>query len=374
MESQPLAASSASTISSVLENSELDDQQSNASYDEEQFESESAYEHEHEPVVAVTMNFNSNSGSEKYGSDEFEDDQEGIEAAVLGDSGGAELINTEENDYGDESFERDESPSDEDAMAMEINPQTGKYKVRPHGSDEQQPVQDSKTDDKLQSVEGEELSISTQRLDPQLAAWCSTKIQELRCASSKPESSQPHVRKAERGVDKIPAAVVDNLIHRASSDRQRDHRNQQRGSSWLRSHQQLKVPTAFMQRVQTQRWLVKPSEKESARETLPTSTRSPAPTFCSVKRENLLGQLATMQLSETSKRWAAPEAGGLSLGTLDLVQNMAAKQREICAVNAASDGVGGRMLHRVTMTTRLQLEDSRALRSQADALLNRLST
>lgn len=127
-----------------------------------------------------------------------------------------------------------------------------------------------------------------------------------------------------------------------------------------------------MQRAQTQRWLATSARETSndhetapPRPALPTSAR-----FCSVKREKLLGKLATLRLSQTTERWTAPESGGLCLETLEFVQNMVARQREIYCT--CSKEPGGRLLHRVTVETRLQLEESIALRRQAEVMLEDL--
>ncbi|KAL3657100.1 hypothetical protein V7S43_018013 [Phytophthora oleae] len=98
-----------SSVSSVLENSDMEEQQSgaasesNVNYDDEQFDSQSENEGE---SVAPAVVFSS-SGSDNYGSDEFEDEQEAHtsvasfgEVVVLGD-----VENS--GDYDDESFEED---------------------------------------------------------------------------------------------------------------------------------------------------------------------------------------------------------------------------------------------------------------------------
>ncbi|KAF4141553.1 hypothetical protein GN958_ATG09258 [Phytophthora infestans] len=331
---------------------------SNASYGEEQFESES----EHELVggaVFASYKLDSSSG-ESYASDAFGGDED--------DSGtfATAVIEGEDNEYEDESFE------DEREETTEFDKQTEKLKIDLHESDgNQRPVGKN---DKLDEVD--EVVPSTpavdKNVDPQVGVWCSKKILELRAASSQPATSRSRLCKSERFVEKIAPVVVENLIHRASSCRVRE----KHGNSRLRFRQQLKVPTSVMQHAQTQLWMEKSSSTEFIKklkpEILPTSSRSVAATFCSVKCNDLLGQLATMQLSEIAKKWVAPDSGGLSLGMLDFVHSMAAKQREVSTLNDATHEPEGSMLHRVMLAARLQLEDSIVLRNEADALLGRL--
>ncbi|KAL4124482.1 hypothetical protein PRIC2_008080 [Phytophthora ramorum] len=355
MEPHSLSSSSSSTIPSVLENSDYDEDQS-GNYAEEEFESEG----DHESPVAALVSLNSSS-SEKYGSDEFEDDHEvsgAVEDVDVGSSEGA-------NDYELESFERDdEASSGQEPAAMgEPAAECAHRDLVPYEIGEQQ----------KQLTEAEELKPATERaLQPQLGSWCSKKIQDLRAATSKVESDQPQIKRAPNN---IPADVVENLINRATASR-RSRSNQ----NISRPCPTIKVPAALMQRAQTQLWVAKSSRENTSPvrrpnkptlETHSASTCSAAPTFCCVKREDLLGKLATIHLSENANRWAVSESGGLSLATLDFVQSMVRKQREIYSSSSSSDEPGGKMLHRVTMTARLQLEDSIALRHQAAELLGR---
>ncbi|ETO62242.1 hypothetical protein F444_19810 [Phytophthora nicotianae P1976] len=365
MESLP--SSPASTVPSVLESNEVEERQSrndgnsNASYGEEQFESES--EHSASDIL-------NSSSSENYESDEFEvdeHDQEAvgtIEREALGGGVDDDQVYSEDNEYADESFEDER----EDVTGFDNQTET-------HDVEQQQDAENQELDiDEVVQL----MPTVGQDLDPHVGTWCSKKIRELRVASSQSETRRSRRRNTRSNVDRIPTAVVENLIHRANNARPSGRAHEKPGNSWLRYHQQLKVPASLMQRVQTQLWMAKTSYTESTKESTPeslsTSLRSVAATFCSVKRDDLLGQLATMKLSKSAEKWAAPDSGGLSLGTLEFVHNMTAKQREICAANAWTDDSEGRMLHRVTMATRLQLEDSIALRNQTQAVLGRLPT
>ncbi|KAG6974958.1 hypothetical protein JG688_00002795 [Phytophthora aleatoria] len=374
MGSESLSTSLESIISSVRgsneESQSKSDGDSNANYDEEQFEDE----HESITVIPGSGSLQSSS-SENYASDDFEVDEHeqetfitgAIEGEVLEVGDGGKRSHSEENDYEDESFEDEQEAS-----------QTEKHKVDPQESGGQR-QQGGKNDE---PHEGDGLIRVTpaveKSLDPLVRTWCSKKIQELQASSFLPERSQSRLRKANMVVDEIPATISEKLFHRARSARQPRRPHEQRGDSWLRCRQQIKVPTSLMQRVQTQLWMAKSSSECSIEkltpETLPTSTQLVAPTFCSVKRDNLLGHLATMQLSENTRRWAAPDSEGLSLGMFDFVHNMAARQRDVCATDDATDESEGGMLHGVTVAARLQLEDSIALRNQAEALLGRLPT
>ncbi|ETM97651.1 hypothetical protein PPTG_24880 [Phytophthora nicotianae INRA-310] len=289
MESLP--SSPASTVPSVLESNEVEERQSrndgnsNASYGEEQFESES------EHPASDSLN---SSSSGNYASDEFEvdeHDQEAvgtIERKALGGGVDDDQVYSEDNEYADESFEDER----EDVTGFDNQTET-------HDVERQQDAKNQELDiDEVVQL----MPTVGQDLDPHVGTWCSKKIRELRVASSQSETRRSRRRNTRSNVDRIPTAVVENLIHRANNARPSGRAHEKPGNSWLRYHQQLKVPASLMQRVQTRLWMAKTSYTESTKESTPeslsTSLRSVAATFCSVKRDDLLGQLATMKLSK----------------------------------------------------------------------------
>ncbi|KAE9035476.1 hypothetical protein PR003_g11653 [Phytophthora rubi] len=127
MASQSLSSSSASTIPSVLENSDYEEKQStsggdaSASYADESFDSESDPVHESTGPAPVQ----SDGSSEKYGSEEFEDDYEVSDTidpvmAPEAEGGGKSSESTEENDYDGEPFEQEEGPVDDHEEVVSI--------------------------------------------------------------------------------------------------------------------------------------------------------------------------------------------------------------------------------------------------------------
>jgi hypothetical protein len=362
----------------VLENSDDDGEQSRAlslDYGDEPFEAESEHSHEAVGAVAATL---SSSGSDKYGSDAFEDAQEATSPGDTHASAGGDNNSSGEDDYGNEAFEQEHEPSADKGHAAAIP--THDDELGP-ASNNQQPAEDEKDDDLRHGAEDNSvLEPEKGRVCIPVGTWCSEKIEGLRAASANPKTNQPGPD-INRVSGRIPSAAVESLIHRATSSRQRQRPRQCHRSSRPLSRQKLRtVPASVMQRAQTQFCLARLSDDSNTRprsarpasEAQPNSLQPVVSTFCAVKCESLRGRLATTKVSETSERWAAPEAGGLSLAALEFVQSIAAIQRGIVPAGSGSaTEPAGRMLHQVAMATKLQLEDSVALRHQAGTLLER---
>ncbi|KAJ8548725.1 hypothetical protein ON010_g10946 [Phytophthora cinnamomi] len=373
MASRSLSSSSASTIPSVLENSNYDDRPStsggdaSANYADEQFDLES--DHVHESADPATLN----SSSEKYASDEFEDDNEINDAIVPVKTPEAGDREDSEDDYDAESFEQEEKPGgvhEEPSIPEENNNE----EVNPQDTAEEKAYGGIEVE--VQAAEDAALSpVREQIVHPHVGSWCSKMLLELR-DRSKLEKMQHQGSKAKNEpiADTIPATAVNTLIQQAKKANHR-RRAPQRSNLWQPSCGKMKLPASFMHRAQTQSWLAKSArdsvtDTSTCLQTTPEKSASLNPArFCSVKQDKLLGQLATMRLSEMTKRWTAPESGGFCLETLEFVQDMAARQREI--YSASSNEPGGRMLHRVMVEARMQLEESIALRHQADIVLEK---
>ncbi|GMF41297.1 unnamed protein product [Phytophthora fragariaefolia] len=371
--------SSVSTTSSALENSDYGVNQglnsvhssvTSVNYAEEQFESESEDIHESAPA-------NSDTSSEKYASDEFEDDHEAatihvpVESPWSKDNGDEEKDNsTDENDYGSDSFEQEEELVDGyQKLSTQLQCKTHcRNEDATKKTEEQREVDDSEAKGEIPSGEGGVLLLAPERkFNPQVATWCSKMMLELR---EGPKNELP--QKSKRVAEGIPSAAVKSLMHQAMMSHNRYSPPQI--ISWKHSCQNIKAPASLLQRVQTQHWLsISACDNTDYRDTPPghaTLKQPPTPArFCSVAQEKLLGQLATQRLPETTERWTAPDSGVFCLETLDFVQKMAARQREV--YRAGSNEPGGRMLHRVAVEAQLQLEESIALRRQADVLLDK---
>ncbi|KAL7679441.1 hypothetical protein Plhal304r1_c079g0165601 [Plasmopara halstedii] len=251
-----MPSSISSTISSLLE---LNDEQqmksddSNESYKEE-FESESLDER---TVVAVAAC--DSSSYEKYTFEMFENDQE---ASIE-----KQKEKVEDDEYEDESFEEDE--------------QEFSMTVQQEGNAEY--LEDEKSHDTMENS----LASSVER-------WCFKKIQHLRAGSLTKRMSKPQVCKSQRVVDEIPANVVQKIIQHTRGAR---HQKKQSDIYQFNCRQKWKIPMSVIQQAQTQLWLAKScnccEDQKTVRESL-TSYAS-FTTFCSVKLNDLRGQLTTAQ-------------------------------------------------------------------------------
>ncbi|KAG1691373.1 hypothetical protein DVH05_027035 [Phytophthora capsici] len=341
-------------------------------YVDESFEGEEVtYEHEDAGALGVQIGISQASDEDNYDGydDELFEDQETTEeevATVLEAQSSFSQVADEANDYSDESFEGEVASEEEGKTSLTV--QAG---ISQATSDENDYDDESFEGEKTTDGQGDESPPDVQvapesNLHPELSGWCFRKIHELRSSKSEPGNARLPVLESRIGVGKIPAVAVKELIHRTSSGRRLSRQRQQSGSSRFLSHQKLKIPTSLVARAQTQQWLAKGSQ---SLDPPPAPTRSVASTFYSVKCDELRGRLATIRLSEGP---GLPDPGDFSIETLGWVQKVATKQRQVA--NYTTEDSGGRRLFEVEMATRLQLEDSIALRHQAATLLAKLST
>ncbi|GMF19041.1 unnamed protein product [Phytophthora lilii] len=377
---ESLSSSSASIVSSVLEYSDHNQQESRSDsarsedYGEEHFESES--DHDHESTALATANLSST----KYESDEFEDEEEdssivdhskAVETTRISENG--ESNNTEENDYGNESFELEEKDAGNAMITIQKRSRSSGCDIKSLVTNKQNDVPEAEINKEMKS----DSALDSIRADhqPELRSWCSKKIEELRTAAPKQGKVEASPRQLHSISDKIPVKAMQRLIRRATASHHRQPVPVQQEKHHYSYN--VQVPSSLMHRAQTQRCLATLGEdprkyqsissRGSAVRTRPTTMR-----FCSVMQELLLRKLATLQFEQTAQRWVAPESEGHSLAVLEFVQTMTARQRVAYNVDAGANGPREKMLHRVTAATSLQLEDSVVLRKQAKILLGRV--
>lgn len=277
--------------------------------------------------------------------------------------------------YGDESFEADADGDKATSVSQVRELQTGDQEVSP--------------------TTNEDLAVATQATKDLSKwtlshRWYSDKIKMLSTGDAHRESgTQSSMTVAPLIPKYIWCALQQQLLHNtkqpAASVLRRDHRGRSlsRGSG-------SNLPSEFIGKMlsnaKTHRLLHTSFDRMITEASKATQTVSPhkrqLDTFCAVKRADLEGKLATIRFED---QWAlsctkhAFETNEMSIGTLELVQEMMAAQRSILRSPGSSKSAGDTLfscmqiqapnLDLTVESTKRCLAESRWLRAQAAKVL-----